>query len=200
MQDTSKLFIDFTKCPKGTKLVDYFDELSGFSEFKCVKDENIIKIAILTCDKESDFMLRIKDRKMMLEAIFSFLSINIETRKNKELFDAIFKFEHEQYMDCIGRYLMIYHDIDWASYVSAKQTFEIIVLESFKPKQKEEDIGKFVDRKKKVQGHLKSAGDELKELEAKIFPDSKTAKEFAKHQSKRIITYAEKYAEENTYV
>lgn len=200
MYDVSKLFIDFTKCPKGTKLVDFFDEFSSFSEFLCVKDENIIKIAILTCDKDSPFMLRIKDRKMMLEAIFGFLNINLDSKKNKELFDKIFTFEHDQYMSCIGRYLMIYHDIDWASYVSAKQTFEIIVLESFKPKQDGEDLGKFVDRKSKVQGHLKRAGEELKELEAKIFPDSKTAKEFAKNQAKKIITYAEKYAEENTYV
>lgn len=199
MHDLSKLYIDFSKAPKGVSLVNHFSELGSFSEFVSTKNENIIKTAILTADMESPF-LKIKDRKTMIRSIFEFLGLSLDGKPTKELYNEIVEYKNTHYLDCFGRYLMIYHDIDWTEYQSTKQTHDILTMDSMRPREKEEDLAKFVDRKDKVRKMLKDTGDELRKLEAKIFPDSKAAREISMNEAKRIHTYAEKYAENNTYI
>lgn len=199
MYDLSRLYVKIDECPKGTKLVDYFDELKCFSEFIETENENIIRAAILTSDMESPF-LKIKDRKTMIKAVFDFLKEDIDSKKGKELFNSIVDYKDSNYLNCFGRYLMIYHDIDWTEYLSTKQTHDVLTMDSMRPMIKDEEIAKFVDRKDKVRKMLKATGEELRKLEAKIFPDSKAAREIAMNEAKKIHTYAEKYAEENTYV
>lgn len=197
--DLSKLYIDFTLCPSGEKLTDFFAELGSFSEFTSTKDENIIKIAILTADMESPF-LRIRDRKTMMKSIFDFLKMNLETKACQKLYDDIVDYKDAKFLDCFARYLMIYHDIDWTEYQSTKQTHDVLTVDSMRPREKDEDLAKFVDRKDKVRKMLKATGEELKKLEAKIYPDSKAAREVAMNQAKKIHTYAEKYAEPNNFI
>lgn len=195
--DLSKLYIDFTLCPKDQRLVDYFPELGSFSEFTTVEDENISKMAIATADMESPF-LKIKDRQTMIRALFEFLNVDLAT--NQELYAEIVNYKHSQYLDCFGRYLMIYHDIDWTEYQSTKQTHDILTMDSMRPMEDKEDLAKFVDRKDKVRRMLKATGEELRRLSAKIFPDSRAAREVAMNEAKKIITYAEKHAQSNTYI
>lgn len=199
MYDLSKLYVDFTQCPAGTKLVDHFAELGSFSEFVFTTNENIIKAAILTADMESPF-LKIKDRETMVKAIFTFLNINIESKANKELFSEIFEYKNTHYLDCFGRYLMIYHDIDWTEYQSTKQTHDVLTMDSMRPREAGEDLAKFVDRKDKVRKMLKTTGEDLRKLEAKIFPDGKAAREVALNEAKKIRLYAEMHAEDNSVI
>lgn len=196
MYDLSRLYVKIDECPKGTKLVDYFDELKCFSEFIETENENVIRAAILTSDMESPF-LKIKDRKTMIKAVFDFLKEDIESTKGQELFNSIVDYKDPNYLNCFGRYLMIYHDIDWTEYQSTKQTHDVLTMDSMRPMLKDEEIAKFVDRKDKVRKMLKATGEELRKLEAKIFPDSKAAREIAMNEAKKIHTYAEQYAEEN---
>lgn len=199
MHDLSKLYIKIEDCPKGTPLCSFFEELAAFSEFLHTKNENIIKAAILTADMESPF-LKIKDRKAMIKAVFDFLGLSLEGKPTKKLYDDIVDYKDTHYLGCFGRYLMIYHDIDWTEYQSTKQTHDVLTMDSMRPREKDENIDNFVKRRVSIQNHLKKIGEDLKKLEAKIFPDSKAAREIAMNENKKILTYAEKFAEENGVV
>lgn len=196
--DFSNLYIKINECPADKRLIDHFDELACFTEFTSVDNEDIIKIAIYTSDMESPF-LKVKDRKTMVKSVFDFLKIPLEG-DNKQLYDEIVEYKNAQYLSCFARYLMIYHDIDWIEYQSTKQTHDVLTMDSMRPKEEGEDLAKFVDRKDKVRKMLKATGEELRKLEAKIFPDSKAAREIAMNESKKIVTWAEMYAESNTHI
>lgn len=198
MYDLSACMIDFTKCPQGVSLVSYFPELSAFKEFR-ESDEKFIKIAIATADMESPFT-KMKDRESMLISLFGFLNINIETQEEKKLFNDVFEYKHVSVLDCFARYLQIYHDIDWTTYQSTKQTHDVLTMESNRPKGEKEEIDAFVKRRINIQNHLKNIGQDLKRIEAIIFPDSRAAREVALNETKKIKTYAEKYGQENTYI
>lgn len=199
MLDFSQLYINFTMCPDGVPLVRHFTELSAFDEFLKCENENIIKIAIATADMESP-ILKIKDRHTMLKTMFDFLKIDLSVEENKNLLEEIEFYKSTNYLNCFARYLMIFHDIDWTEYQSTKQTHDVLTMDSMRPKTEEEDLAKFVDRKDKVRRMLKTTGEELRRLEAKIFPDSKAAREVAMNEAKKIRTYAEMWAESNTFI
>lgn len=199
MYDFNLCFIDFTSCPTNVKLADHFPELSPFKEFTEVKDDNLIKLAIATADMESPFV-KMKDRESMLIALFTFLKIPTETSEEKKFFKEVFEYRHPQFLDCFGRYLQIYHDIDWTEYQSTKQTHDVLTMEANRPKGDKEEVDAFVKRRVNIQTHLKNIGQDLKKLEAKIFPDSRAAREIALNENRKIKTYAEMYGEENTYI
>lgn len=197
--DLSNLFINFTKCPVDQKLSDFFPELAPFKEFSEVKDDNYIRIAICTADLESPFV-KMRDRESMLVALFNFLKIPIKKEEEKKFFKEVMEYKNVEVMNCFARYLQVYHDIDWTEYQTTKQTHDILTMESNKPKSDDEDIDKFVARKVKLQNQLKMIGKDLKLIESKIFPDSKAAREVAINEKKLISTYAERYAQENTFL
>lgn len=199
MVDLSKLYIDFSQCPKDQRLLEFHQELSAFDEFISTENEDIIKMAILTADMESPF-LKIKDRKTMIKSVFDYLKLDLNQSETKKLYNDVVLYKDPSYLNCFGRYLMIYHDIDWTEYQSTKQTHDVLTMDSMRPMEKDEDLAKFVDRKDKVRKMLKATGEELRKLEAKIFPDSKAAREIALNESKKIRTYAEQYAEPNSHV
>lgn len=197
--DFSRCLIDFTKCPKGVKLINHFGELAAFSEFTSVKDEKIIKLAIATADMESP-ALKIKDRETMIKSLFAFLEINMEGRDGKKLYDDIVNYKDSRYLNCFGRYLMILHDIDWTEYQSTKQTHDVLTMDSVRPREEGESIDAFVKRRVSIQSHLKKLGNDLKVLEGKIYPDSRAAREVALNEAKKIITHAERHAQLNTFI
>lgn len=199
MYDLSRLYVRIDECPADTKLCDHFDELKCFSEFLETDNENIIKAAILTADMESPF-LKIKDRKTMIKAVFDFVGLDVSKQETNQLYNSIVDYKDPNYLNCFGRYLMIYHDIDWTEYQSTKQTHDVLTMDSMRPMEKDEDLAKFVDRKDKVRKMLKATGEELRKLEAKIFPDGKAAREIALNENKKIKTYAERYSQDNSYI
>lgn len=193
-----KCLIDYTKC-KDDKLIDFFPELNAFSEFKNAKSDNYIKIAISTADPDSPF-IRIKDRDLMLKSIFEFIGIEIVTKKEKDFFNDVLIYEHVSVLECFGAYLRFVYDIDWTEYITTKQTYDVLVIESNRKREKEEELDDYVKRRVNIQAHLKKIGADLKNLEAKIFPDSKAAREISLLHNKKISTYAEKYAELSTHI
>jgi len=199
MYKMNNCLVDFTTCPKGTKLVNFFPELGSFKEFTNVENEDIIRVAISTADMESPF-LRIKDRETMIRSLFGFLGISITTEEEVAFYESILEYKNTEYLDCFGRYLMILHDIDWTEYQSTKQTHDVLTMDNMRPKGETENIDAFVKRRVNSQSHLKNIGQDLKKLEAKIFPDSRAAREFAINEAKKITTYAERFAESNTFI
>jgi hypothetical protein len=198
MYSLEKCAINFTLCPEDKLLIDFFPELSAFEEFQNPKQE-YIKIAICACDPDSPF-IRIKDRELMLSSIFDFLNIQVKTKSEKDFYTEVLEYENDPVLECISAYLRFVHDIDWTEYQTTKQTYDVLVVEAHRKKSKQEEIDDYVDRRVKVHGHLKKIGTDLKALEAKIFPDSRAARAVNLLKNKKIITYAEKYSEENTYI
>jgi hypothetical protein len=194
-----KCAIDFTLCPKDKKLIEFFPELSAFNEFKNAKQDCFIKIAIATGDPDSPFV-RIKDRELMISSLFDFIGIGIDTKAEKEFYKDVSSYECDDVLECLSAYLRFVHDIDWTEYQTTKQTYDVLVIESHRKKNSDEEIDDYVDRRVKVQNHLKKIGADLKILEAKIFPDSRAARAINLLKNRKIITYAEKYSEESTYI
>lgn len=199
MFDLSNCLIDFTKCPVGVRMIEHFPELSAYQEFTSLEDENIIKIAIATADMESPF-LKIKDRETMLRSLFKFIGIDLSTDDSKALLANILIYKSVEYLNCFGKYLVMLHEIDWTRYQSTKQTHDILTMDSMRPRDKDETDDQFVKRKVNIQNHLENIGEKLKQLEAKIFPDSRSARELAINEAVKIRTYAEKYSEPNTVI
>lgn len=200
MHDLSKCLIDISLCPKGENLIDYFIELSSFQEFKDATNDEI-SIAILTSDTDSPF-LKTKDRDAMLRSIFNYLNLKIED--NKEFFDQVFQYKHNKVTGCWARYLNMQHDIDFTEWLMTKQTYDFLMFEANRPKGdkegEEESYDKYLARRIKVQSELKKIGDQLKQIEIKIFPESKLARVIAMSESKKIKTYPEMYAQDRRVV
>jgi hypothetical protein len=199
MFDLSALYIDFSKCPKGTPLLTFFPELSAFPEYKKAENDDQIKIAILTADNESPFA-KIKDRETMLTSIFEFLKIPIETKKQKEFFDQVMAYRHDIVLDCWIRYIQIIHDTDYTDWLMMQQTYNFLLEKSKVKQETGESEDKYLDRRLKIQKNLKQIGADMKELEIKLYPDSKAAREAALRENVKIVLYAEQYAESSTHV
>lgn len=192
--DLSGCFIDFTKCPKGTKLIDHFPELSAFSEFRKVSDENMIKLAICTADKESPFT-KIKDRVFMVDAVLEFLNYKLP----KKDYDLILKYRHEELAACWARYLSICHNITYTEWCMCRQTYDILIfalsdMEAKKDGEDEYDYKK-IEQRIKITQSLSEAGKDLRLLEKQLFEEEAQARGINLHESK-LISYAEKYAQD----
>lgn len=197
--DLSKCAVDFTKCLPDKRIIEHFPELHAFEELRNAKDDKYIKIAIASSDPDSPFV-RIKDRELMLTSLFEFINIPIKTTDEKDFYREVLIYENDDVLECLSAYLRFCHDIDWTEYQTTKQTYDVLVIESHRKREKTEEIDDYVDRRVKVQNHLKKIGTDLKNLEAKIFPDSRVARAVNLMKSRKIITYAERYAEESTYI
>lgn len=198
--DLSRIYIRYNECPPGKKLSDHFGELSAFKEFtEC--DDLRIKIAILSGDIDSPFV-RIKDRESMVRAIFDELGINLRGKQNQLLMDNIVSYKDEKYSFAWLRYIQILHETDFTDWLLAKKDYDFYLQKANEP-QKRSDDGKleesdiaYMKRRKEAREQVKLLGQEVKEIEAKLFPDSKAAREAAIAESRRKISlYAEMYAE-----
>jgi len=197
--DLSNLYINFTEADPSKKLVEQYSELSAFPEFNNAIHDNEIKIAILQGDIDSPF-IRIRDRETMLKSIFEFLSIPIKTQNQTEFFNEVLYYKHTRVTGCWVRYIQILHDTDWTDWVMAQQTYNFLLFESQIPKATDESNDKYLDRRLKIQTNIKKMGAEVKAIEAKLFPDSKAAREAGLYEQKLISTYAEKYSEDYTHI
>jgi len=197
--DLSKLYVRIDEAKPDAPLVDQFSELGAFPEFNNAVDDNEIKIAILLGDIDSPF-IRIRDRETMLRSIFEYLQIPIKTKSQIEFFNEVLHYKHIRVIGCWVRYIQILHDTDWTDWVMAQQTYNFLLFQSQIPKDKDEGDDKYLDRRLKIQANIKKIGADLKAIEAKLFPDSKAAREAGLYEMKLISTYAEKYAEENTAI
>lgn len=189
--DLSKLYISIEH-EVGTEFVKNSPSLFSFKEFREAGD-NITKIAILSGDIDSPFS-NIKDRSQMISSIFDFLEI-----KNKELLEQIIEFKSKRYVDAWTKYLFILNETLYTDWVLAKKDYEYFLKEA--NKERETISGtKDIDKLTKLRNTIKTLGNEVREIEAKLFPDSKAAREAALSENKKISLFPEQYAEEGSFI
>jgi len=195
--DLSRLYIDFTQCPVGQKLASYYSELAAFKEFSEATD-NEIKIAILSADIDSPFV-RIKERETMTRAIFSYLEI--DESKNNEFLENVIAYRDDKVNMCWVRYLQILHETDFTDWLLCRKDYDFFLQKSNEGKAVDESDDKYLARRNKIRETIKTLGQEVRAIEAKIFPDSKAAREAALAEDKnKIKLWAEKYSQEYTYL
>lgn len=194
--DLTALYIRIDECPKDTLLIDHFTDLSVFKEFQ-VCDENRIKIAILSGDVDSPFV-RIKERETMIRAIFEYLCIDIH--KDQKFFDNVVSYKDELTTFAWLRYIQILHETDFTDWNLAKRDYDFFILQSNEPKGVNENDMAYYKRRNETRERVKDLGKEVRNIESKLFPDSKAAREAALADSKRKVKlYCEAYAEAYTY-
>lgn len=191
--DCSKLLVNFTLCPKAKRLVNFFPELAAFPEFVNCQHDNFIRIAILTADADSPFLKMRGDHERMIAAIFEFLEIGTQNLIGKEFMQKVMDYKHEAVIECWAAYLQMQYNIDFADWAISKQTYDMLIKESTRPKGDVEDTVKYADWRVKIRNQIRQIGEDLKKIEPMIFKDSKMAKPVA---NERILikNYPEKYA------
>lgn len=192
--DLSRLYIKINDCPPGKRLIDNFSELSAFKEFtEC--DDTRIKIAILSGDVDSPFV-RIKDRDTMMRAIFDELGLDIKRPENKELLDGCASYCDDKFLFAWTKYIEILHETDFTDWQLAKKDYQFFLEKANTSQNENESDTVYMKRRKEAREQVKTLGKEVKEIEAKIFPDSKAAREaLIAEAKKKIGLYAEKYAQ-----
>lgn len=189
--DLSKLYLRIDLCPQGVKLVDHFPELGAFNEF-LVCDEDRIRIAILSADIDSPFV-RIKDRETMIKAIFDY--IGMDAVREKELFKNIVLYKDDLTSFAWLRYLQILNETEFTNWVIIKRDYEFFLLKSNEKQGEESDL-QYYKKRNEIRERIKELGSEMRDIEAKLFPDSKAAREASLAESrKKVKLYAEQYAE-----
>jgi hypothetical protein len=197
MYDLSRCYLDISTLEPGEQIREKFPELNTFPEFmECTDD--MIKIAILSGDIDSPFV-RIKERESMIKAIFEYLNIDIKT--NRSMFERIVSYKHNVYTGAWIRYLQILHETDFTDWLLAKRDYEFFIGQTNDVKfDKESDIN-YYKRRNEARERVKELGQEVRRIEARLFPDSKAAREAALAESRmKIRLYAEQHAEPYTYI
>ncbi len=195
--DLSRMYWRIDTLAEGELMRDKYPEINGFIEFfEC--SEDMIKIAACIGDIDSPFV-RIKERDMMIREVFSYLNIDIHT--NQAMFERIVAYRHPKVMGAWIRYLQILHESEFINWVLAKKDLEFFLAQTNEPKlDKESDIS-YYKKRVEVRERVRELGEEVRRIEAKLFPDSKAAREAAIiENSMKIKLFAEMYAEQNTYI
>lgn len=195
--DCSKLLVDFSKAPKGVKLAKHYPELAAFPQFKQQQDDNIIRIAILTADADSPFLKFRGDREIMIRNIFDFLDIGLNNAKAKEFYQKVVDYKHEAVIECWVAYLQMQYNIDYTDWAMSKQTYDLLISESNRQKGVNEDAIAYANWRIKIRNEIRKIGEDLKEIEPRLFKDSKMARPVALEEIK-IRNYPEKYAIKNS--
>lgn len=197
MYDLSKMYWRLDLLEPGENIRDKFPEFNLFTEFiECTDD--MLKIAALMSDVDSPF-IRIKEREIMVKAILDYL--HIDTKTNQSMIEKIVAYRHPKIMGAWLRCLQILHENEFTDWVLARKDFDFFLMQSNEPKfEKESDLN-YYKKRVEIRERVSELGKEVRRIEAKLFPDSKAAREAAIiEQGMKISLWAERYAETNTYV
>lgn len=197
MYDLGKCYWDISTIEPGQQIRERFPELNDFPEFyECSEDQ--IKIAILLGDIDSPFV-RIKDRETMVKAIFEYL--NIDPNTNVAMFEKIIDYKHPLVIGAWLRYVQILHETDFTDWLLVKRDYEFFISQTNSIKfEKESDIS-YYKRRNEARDRVRELGQDMRKIEAKLFPDSKAAREAALAENRmKIRLYAEKHSEPYTYI
>lgn len=194
--DLSGCLVDFTSAPAGVKLTDHFPELSAFEEFVNTVDDNEIRVAIAISDIESPF-LKIKENEMRLKALFDFLGIGLKTMKNREFFDEVLNYRHKRVIAACCRHIQRQNNHAFASWWSLNMAFYDLQKESTKPRDKDQDVLKYVNGKAMLAKEMDAIASKLADYEARIFRDTKMKQAIVDMELQKIVTYPEMFAEKH---
>src|SRR5690606_36089406 len=180
-----------SKCPAGKSLVGHFSELQAYEEFSKCPDENYIKLAILTADERSP-LVTIRDREILVREAFSILEIPIESNEIK--FRDIVEYRDVHYMNAWMKYLFIQNEVMFTDWMLANKDYEYFLSLAAEPKNPDESNDKYLKNRRELRNTISQLGKEKEELEAKLFPDSKAARQAAMQESlNKIDLYPERY-------
>lgn len=194
--DLSRLYINFEKCPAGESLVGHFSELQAYEEFSKCPDESYIKLAILTADEMSP-LVTIKERTVMIREAFKIVGLDPE--KNKDKFNDIVDYKDVNYMNAWIKYLFIQNEVMFTDWMLANRDYEYFLAQASQPKGDQSDAS-YLKSRKELRTTISYLGKEKEELEAKLFPESKAARQAAMKESlDKIELYCEKYAQPFNY-
>lgn len=188
-----KLLVNFTLCPKGTKLVNFFPELQAFPHFIKQPDDNVIRVAILTADADSPFLKFRGDREVMVKHIFEFLEIEMLGKKNKKFYQEVVDYKNTPVAECWAAYLQLQYNVDFTDWALSKETYDMLIQESNRQKGEGEDAMSYATWRIKLRNEIRKIGEDLKLIEPKLFKDSKMARPVAIEEIK-IKNFPEKYA------
>lgn len=195
--DLTRLYINFENCPEDVRLSDFHPDLSAYEEFRECPDDNYIKLAILTADEGSPLMT-IKDRGIMIAEAFKIINLKVDL--NRSLFESIVDYNNIHYMNAWLKYLYIQNEVMFTDWLLSNRDYEYFLKLAKEPKREDESDDSYIKRRKSIRATITSLGEEKSELEAKLFPDSKAARQAAMNeQKKKIKLYAEQYAEPFSY-
>lgn len=195
--DLKNLYMNFEGCPAGVRLIEHLPELSAYVEFSECPDDSYIKLAILTADQGSP-LVTIKERSILITEAFKIVGLNVEDNEDK--FRDIVEYKDMYYMNAWLKYLFIQNEVLFTDWMLANKDYEYFLSLSNSPKGEKEDDTKYLARRKVLRSTISDLGAEKTELEAKLFPDSKAAREAAMNESRnKIDLYPEKYAEKFNY-
>ena len=197
MYDLSRLYLRIDLLEPGEEIRVKFPELESFIEFhECTDD--MIKIAILSGDPDSPFV-RIKDRESMVKAIFDYLHIDAKT--NVSMFEKIIVYRHPLIIGAWLRYIQIIHETDFTNWILARRDYDFFIGQTNDVKMDKESDLSYYKRRNEARERVKELGDDIRRIEAKLFPDSKAAREAALQESRmKIRLHAERHAEPYGYI
>src|SRR5690606_33747407 len=140
-------------------------------------------------------------RDTMLRSIFDFLKIPLKSKADQKFFDSVFHYKDLLTVMAWLRYIQILHETDFTDWLLAKKDYEYFLLKTSEKQSADDSDDKYLARRNKLRETVKKLGQEVREIEAKLFPDSKAAREASLAQAKdKIKLYAEKYSEPYTYI
>lgn len=197
MYDLSRIYLRIDLLEPGEKMLERFPELTSFPEFaECTED--MIKIAILSGDADSPFV-RIKEREAMIKAIFDHLKIDIKI--NQSMFERIVLYRHPLVIGAWLRYVQVLHETEFTDWLIVKRDYEFFISQTNDIKMDKESDINYYRRRNEARDRVRELGQEMRKIEAKLFPDSKAAREAALIESRmKIRLYAEKHSESYTYI
>ena len=197
MYDLTKMYFRLDLLEPGENIREKFPQFNTFIEFMDCTDD-MLKIAALLGDVDSPF-IRINEREAMLKAIFDYL--NIDTKTNVSMFEKIILYRHPLVMKAWLRYLQMLNENEFTNWVLCRRDHEFFLMQSNEPKMDKESDMNYYKRRIEIRERVRDLGMEMRRIEAKLFPDSKAAREAAIiEQGMKIQLWAERYAESNTYV
>lgn len=197
MYDLSRCYIDISTLASGEDIREKFPELNSFPEFYECSDD-MIKIAILCGDPDSPFV-RIKDRESMVKAVFDYL--NIDAKVNVSMFEKLIVYRHPLIIGAWLRYIQIIHETEFTDWLICKRDYEFFISQTNDIKMDKESDMLYYKRRNEARDRVKELGQEMRRIEAKLFPDSKAAREAALAENRmKIRLHAERHAEPYGYI
>lgn len=192
--DLSNCYVDISQIPAGVKVIDSRPDLFVFKEFSECPDP-IVRIAIITGDVDSPF-IRINDRPTMIKAVFDYIGIDTRKEENQLLANEIIEYKNDQYLYSWLKYMEIVNETEFTNWMLAKKQYTYFLKKANDPQVKDEEDSRYMKRASTARENVRDLGYEIKSIEARLFPDSKAAREAAiAEQKKKIHLYAEEYAQ-----
>lgn len=192
--DFSKCLYDITVVPNKTTVIEFYSELASYQEFNAINDIEM-RIAICISDIESPF-IKIKEPRIRLNTIFEFLGINLNELYNQELYSEVLNYSNEKIISACCRLIQQINNHDYSIWWTLNLSFYDLQKESAKPKDDSDTTKNYVSTKIAITTEMNRIGEKLKDLEARLFSDTKLKQRIVDQELRKISLYPERMAQD----